>query len=296
MLTRLILGENQPFVRLFNPSLGDFIFNRYASNPPVLRQCFGSLKTQSSLKTLKDMHDNKIISTGVATEVTGHVFSSVLDINFLGSTAEFVAQLCIARSELGKKFSLSDQGLLKAISFIGGEKCCRSFLASARVLLWALRSGNVDKMIVEAFLDEAFDNDPNHDELLILSQLVACFEVVEHQSLYDSYDQVITDYLIASVEDEFPDAEVFSDGGSQTAARRKFIELMDEKAAELGANNSSGVADSVVDLVDVDRFYDKYFNEPEHEPDYESYRDQRTKWSEQTFSAIDPIDDLFSRD
>jgi hypothetical protein len=296
MLSRLVVSENQPFVRLFNPSLGDFVLNRYASNTPVLRQCFGSLKTQSSLKTLKDMQDNKIISAGVATEVIGHIFSSVLDINFLGSNAEFVAQLCIARSELGMKFNLSDQSLLKAISFIGGERCCRSFLASARVLLWALRSGCVDNMTVEAFLAGAFANDPNYDELLILSQLVKCFEVVEHQSLYDAYDQVITDYLIASVEDEFPDAEVFSDGGSQSAARRKFVELMDEKAVELGANDSSNVADSVVDLVDVDRFYDKYFNVSEHEPDYESYRDQRVSWSERSFSAIDPIDDLFSRD
>jgi hypothetical protein len=71
---------------------------------------------------------------------------------------------------------------------------------------------------------------------------------------------------------------------------------MDEKAVELGANDSSNVADSVVDLVDVDRFYDKYFNVSEHEPDYESYRDQRVSWSERSFSAIDPIDDLFSRD
>jgi hypothetical protein len=242
------------------------------------------------------MQENKIISAGVATEVIGHIFLSVLDINFLGSNAEFVAQLCIARSELGIKFNLSDKSLLKAINFIGGERCCRSFLASARVLLWALRSGSVDKMTVEAFLAGAFANDPNYDELLILSQLVKCFEVGEHQSLYDAYDQVITDYLIASVEDEFPDAEVFSDGGSQSAARRKFVELMDEKAVELGANDSSNVADSVVDLVDVDRFYDKYFNVSEHEPDYESYRDQRVSWSERSFSAIDPIDDLFSRD
>jgi hypothetical protein len=74
------------------------------------------------------------------------------------------------------------------------------------------------------------------------------------------------------------------------------MELMDEKALELGANDSSSVADSVVGYVDVDRFYDKYFYETEHEPDYESYRDQRMSWSERSFSAIDPIDDLFSRD
>ncbi|WP_122255684.1 nSTAND3 domain-containing NTPase [Pseudomonas syringae] len=296
MLTRLVVGENQAFVRLFNPSLGDFVLNRYASNPPVLRQCFGSLKTQSSLKTLKDMMVNKIISVGVATEVIEHIFSSAVDINFLGSDAEFVAQLCIARSGLGKKFSLQDQSLSKAINFISSEKCGRSFLASARVLLWALRTGSVDKIAVEAFLAGAFANDPGYDELLILAQLIKCFDILEHQSIYDAYDQVITDYLIASVEDEFPDAEVFSYGGSQSAARIRFMELMEEKAVELGANESSSVADSIVDLVDVDRFYDKYFDQTEHELDYEPYRGQRISWSEQSLSTIDPVDDLFSRD
>jgi hypothetical protein len=296
MITRFVVGESQPFIRLFNPSLGDFVLNRHAINTPVLRQCFGSLKTQSSLKTLKDMLDNKIINGGVASEVIDHVFASVADINFLGSKAEFVAQLCIIRSELGKKFNVSDQSLSKAIDFIAGEDCEGSFIASARVLLWALRNDSVDSIAVETFLDGAFANDPGYDELLILGQLVKCFDVVEYQSLYDAYDQVITEHLIASVEDEFPDAEVFSDCGSQSAARRKFMELMDEKAVELGANDSSSVADSVLGDVDVDKFYDKYFYEVEHEPDYESYRDQRVGWSDRSFSAVDPIDDLFSRD
>lgn len=296
MLTRFLVGEGHPFVRLFNPSLGDFVLNRYATNTPVLRQCFGSLKTLSSLKTLKDMLDNKIINDGVATEVINHIFASVADMFFVGSNAEFVAQLCIVRSELGKKFNLSDRGLLKAIDFIAGEKCGIYFLASSRVLLWALRNGSVDKVAVEAFLVEAFTKDPGYDELLILVQLVKCFDFVVHQSLYDAYDQAITDHLIASVEDEFPDAEVFADSSSQSAARRKFIELMDEKAFALGANDSSNVADAVIGYVDVDRFYDKYFYEIEREPDYEFYRDKRISWSEQSFNAVDPIDDLFSRE
>lgn len=296
MLTRLVAGENQNFVQLFNPSLGDYVLNRYSSNTPVLRQCFSSLKTQSSLKTLKDMLDNKIISSCVAIKVIDNIFSSILNINFLGCNAEFVAQLCLARSEFGNKFSVSDQSLLKAINFVDGEKCGRSFLASARVLLWALRVGSVHKNSVEAFLGEAFANDPSYDELLILGQLVKCFGIAEHQSLYDAYDQVISEYLVASVQDEFPEAEVFSNGGSQSTARRKFLELMDERAIDLGANDSSSVAESVVDLVDVDKFYDKYYSEPEHEPDYGYYRDQRMNWSEQVFSPIDPIDDLFSRD
>lgn len=296
MLTRFVVSESHSFARLFNPSLGDFVLNRYASNTPILRQCFGSLMTLSSLKTLKDMLNNKIINNGVAAEVVCHIFASVADMNFLGSNAEFVAQLCILRSEFGMGFSLSDQSLSKAIDFIAGEKCGGSFLASARLLLWALCNGSVDENAVEEFLGGAFANDPGYDELLILGQLLKCFDVIEYQSLYDDYDQAITDHLIASVEDEFPDAEIFSDCSSYSAARRKFMELMNEKAFELGANDSSSVADSVVGNVDIDKFYDKYFYEAERDSDYESYRAQSVNWFERSLNATDPIDDLFSRD
>jgi len=296
MLTRFVVGDGQPFVRLFNPSLGDFVLNRYANNTPALRQCFGSLKTQSSLKTLKDMIDNQIITGVVGADVVGHVFVSVANMNFLGVGAEFVAHLCILKSELGLELSTSDENFSKAITFIAGENCGTAFLASAQVLLWALNNGVASKSGIEKFLEGAFANDPGYDELLVLNKLVTSFDVVGHEWLYDAYDEVVSAHLIASVEDEFPDDEVFSNCSSQSTARRNFIELMAERAHELGAYDSSGVADSVAGDVDVDRLYDKYFYETEHESDYESYREQRLSWSEVSSQTIDPIDDLFSRD
>lgn len=296
MLTRFVVGDNHPYVRLFNPSLGDFIFNRFASNAPALRQCFSSLKTLASLNTLKDMLANKIIAKSVAVDVAGYIFKSVSDTNFLGCDAEFVAQLCLIRSELGRTLSPSDQNLLKAIEFISDEKCGRSFLASAEVLLWALCNDSVHRDAVELFLEGAFANDPAHDELLVLGQIVKHFEVSEYESLFEMYDGVVVDHLIALVEDDFPESEVFSDCSSQSDARRKLRGLMDEKALELGASDSSSVADSVIDAVNVDEHYDKYFYSSEPEPDYDSYRDQRIDWSGSLHEAIDPIDDLFARD
>lgn len=296
MLTRFVVGDAHPYVRLFNPSLGDFIFNRFASNTPALRQCFGSLQTLASLNTLKDMLVNKIVTKSVAVDVADYVFKSVSDKNFLGCVAEFVAQLCILRSELDRKFSTSDQSLLKAIEFIASEKCGRSFLASSEVLLWALSNDSVDRDAVEFFLDGAFANDPAHDELLMLGQIVKHFEIPEHESLFETYDEVILDHLITFVEDDFPDSEIFSDCSSQSEARRKLKDLMSEKAFEFGANDPSSVADSVIDSVDIDKYYEKYFDNSDPEPGYESYRDQRIDWPALLQETIDPIDDLFARD
>jgi len=73
MLTRFIVGDTQPFIRLFNPSLGDFVLNRYATNKPALRICFSSLQTLSSLNTLKDMVANKIIPASTAVDVADYI-------------------------------------------------------------------------------------------------------------------------------------------------------------------------------------------------------------------------------
>lgn len=296
MLTRFVAGESHTFIRLFNPSLGDFVINRYASNGPALRQCFGSLKTVSSLRTLKDMSDNKIIKNEMAVDVVRHVFACVSEMNFLGCDSEFIAHLCIVRSELIRPFCTSDDNLLKAIDFVAGEKCGRSFESSARLLLWGMRRGLVTKDLVELFLDGAFDNDPHHQELLTLSQIVRCFDISGNESLYERYDEVVTEHLIATVEDEFPESEIFSDCSTRHEARRKMMGIMDERALELGAIDPSSVANSVVGSVNVDKYYDKYFYEEEHEPDYYSYREQRISSPVSSFIAIDPIDDLFSRD
>ncbi|WP_161871211.1 hypothetical protein [Pseudomonas sp. SG-MS2] len=166
---------------------------------------------------------------------------------------------------------------------------------SARLLLWALSNGVISQANAEIFLEGAFANDPGHDELLVLNEIVKNFDIAGYEWLYDAYDEVVTAHLIASVEDEFPDAEVFSGSSSQSTARRRFIELMDEKAGELGAYDSSSVADSVAGDVDVDRFYDKYFSETEREPDYEARRGRPMSLTEALPKIIDPIDDLFAR-
>ncbi|WKV95525.1 hypothetical protein PYV50_15310 [Pseudomonas sp. H22_DOA] len=241
------------------------------------------------------MLDNKIISKDVAADVAGHVFKIVCGINFLGSSAEFVAQLCIIRSELGYVLSPSDQSLLKAIEFVSKETCKQSFLASAQVLLWALCNDSVDRKAIETFLEGTFENDPGHDELLVLGKIVACFDGSENESISEAYDEAVANHLISSVEDDFPES-ILSNCTSQSDARSKLKNSMDERASELGATDSSSVANTVIDAVDVDEHYDKYFYDSEYERDYDSYRDQKIDWSGALSVAVDPIDDLFARD
>ena len=296
MLTRFVVGDSHLYIRLFNPSLGDFILNRFSNNTPALRQCFSSLKTLASLNTLNDKLANKIITKTVAVDVADYVFKSMLDISFLGCEAEFVAQLCIVRAEFGRAFKSTDKSLLKAVEFVSDEECGQSFLASAELLLWALNNDSVSRTAVELFLERTFANSPTHDELIVLGQIIKHFDISEYLSLREMYDETVVDHLIIIVVDDFPESEVFSDCSSLSQARRKLRDLMGERALELGVSDSSCVADSVVGAVDVEEYYEKYFYSSEHDPDYESYRERRLDGAGSLPEAIDPIDDLFERE
>lgn len=295
MLTRVIIGDKHPYIRLFNPSLGDFILNRYSADRPALRACFGSLQSTPSLMTLKDMVTNKVISPSTAIDVAHHVFRRVYELNFLGCDAEFVGQLCVIRAELGHTLSTSDQSLLEAIDFIASAEC-DTFSASAQMILWGLENNHLGQEKAETFLETACSHRPGYDELLELGKIVRHFEPSNYSSLIELYDETVTAYLIEMVEDEFPESAVFDECSSESQARRNFRALMEEQASELGAVNLSELVENIVDSVDIEKQYDKYFYGQEPEPDYEHYRDQRITWPSPSREEIDPVDDLFSRD
>lgn len=296
MLTRFMINDIQPFLRLFNPSLGDFIFKRYSANAPALRTCFGSLQTLSSLKTLRDMAGNKIITAKVAADIAGHVFRCAHEFRFLGSSAEFIAQLCVMRAEFGAPFSILDGSLLEAIEFILCSDCKGSYLASAKVVLWAVENNlvNMDRLV--SFFEKACAGNPSYEELLPIGGMVGHLEPAEHQDLIELYDETVADHLIGAFENEFPESVVFNECGSETQAHRNFRELIEQQADELGVNDLSGVVDSVVDSVNIEKHIQDFFYGGEYEPDYEHHRDQSITWPGRIYDEVDPVDDLFARD
>jgi len=68
-LNRNIIRDNTIEYSLFNPSIADFIINRYKNNKEKLLYVFLSLETLESLKVLKILHFNGIISNEIFQEI-----------------------------------------------------------------------------------------------------------------------------------------------------------------------------------------------------------------------------------
>ncbi|UXZ23049.1 restriction endonuclease [Pseudomonas sp. YeP6b] len=292
MLTRFLIGGTKPYLRLFNPSLGDFILHRYSGNTPALRACFDSLLTIPSLNALKDMKNNKFITLEIATEVVGYIFNRLQGMRFLGVEAEYVAQLCAARAEFGLDFSVLDHELIKAVEFVSSSECGSSFLASATLILWATENDVSDLRKVEVFVAEACASSPSNDELIQLGQIVQCLRLAGNNALTESYDEVVSDHLISEINDEFPDDQVFDECDSAGQAYANFKELIGERADELGASAVSTVVETVFGSFNLDKKVDDFFYGGDYEYENYSRGDRVTSWPER---SNDEIDDLFSR-
>ncbi|UZE17089.1 restriction endonuclease [Pseudomonas sp. B21-054] len=294
MLTRFLIGGTEPYLRLFNPSLGDFVLHRYSGNVPALRACFDSLLTISSLSTIKNMTDNKFITLEVAAEIAGYIFERIRGMRFVGVQAEYVARLCTARVDFGLPFSVADPGLLDAIEFVSSSECNSSFLASATLILWAIENNVSNLEQVESFVEEACASNPSNDELIQLGQIVECLRRSGNNALTESYDEVVSEYLISEINDEFPDEQVFHECSSTGQAHANFKDFINERANELGVSDVSGLVESIVGSFNIDRKVDDFFYGGDHDHEYENYsRNERTAvWPDR---SVDEIDDLFSR-
>lgn len=294
MLTRFMIGQT-PYLRLFNPSLGDFLLSRYSNNAPVLRACFSSLLTNQSLKTLQDMVGNGFISVEVAAHISDYLFQSVRTSGFLDLAAEYLANLCIIRAKFGSGLNVSDQGLLKAIEYIQRSECDLGFVASAELILWAIENHAfiIDLGCVESFLLTAFENDPAEMELIFLGGIVRNMLEAGYKHLSSLYDNVVSRHLISAFEDQFPEERVFNDCSSDAQIRANFKDLAFELAEEYGAQDPECVVRVVTDSFNMERRIYEYFYNAEENLDFDRRRERRAIWSGH---SIDEVDDLFARD
>ncbi|MEB2871281.1 nSTAND3 domain-containing NTPase [Pseudomonas rhizosphaerae] len=297
LLTRFIIGTSLPYLKLFNPSLGDFILARYCKNAPALRACFSSLLTMQSLRTIKEVADNKIISEGLAADIVETIFKSVSDKSFDGMAGEYLAELCILRARFGRALSVSDEMLIRAVDYILRSECSLGFMASAQIILWAVENdvAGIDLARIEAFLIVAFENDPAENELIYLGGIVGHMVKAGYKNLSRLYDDTISNHLISSFEDQFPEEQVFVDLCTESSVRARFKDLIRELAEEYGAQNLSNIVSTVSDCFDIDRKIWEYFGYQDEDANREidKPREQNRFWVDR---SSDEVDDLFARD
>lgn len=274
---------------LFNPSVGDFVLRRYATDVPTLRAGFCSLRSSSSVRALPALVSGGTLARETALAIVDAILSTAATLQFVGYTSDYVALACLARIDTGPASAKESPLLLEGVRFVATSHCPHLFLEVARVIRWALAQGVVSPDDAERFMSDAYTHSPHADELRELSEISRLLELDSQARLADSHNYAAMAYLTSSVHDEFDDSDVF-DGlrpDSFDDAKEKLRELVEAKLDELGATPSEDAIDAVMEAYDVESRAERYFVDEDHNQDWGDYGPGRP--------TVDQIDDLFDR-
>ena len=290
-LARSIVSTGAPVFDLFNPSIGDYVLNRYANDVTSLKLGILSLRTTQSLVTLKSLKANNKLSRLQAFSISKVLLNDLAESDFLGASSRHVALLCKLHTDWGDAESWLSDRLSDAARFI--LKICveNATVDAIDFLRWAL---NHEMLSAEQALEFSIANISDvigDDEIKALFLLMD--DIPESIPGRDEFVDSAIRHVVELMGDnfsEFIEVDIaFSrvDYGEVSAATRELERLIEKKLSDLGVPFSSSHARDLLDNYDVACELDKYF--------MNSYDGDDRDSSGPAVLAIDEIDDLFDR-
>lgn len=261
-------------IDLFNPSIGDFILARYATNLSVLKSVFISLRTDNSILTLFSLHASKRIADLEAHEIVTTIYKNAIDnelANFPLSYLTRIFVFIVSTLQPSRKLkSAMEQVSDHILQHYRGETLTNGYL---RTLMWALEQGRVTSAEALAYVDEHVDECSDDDEIESCWRLLELIPIAtpEKLAVCERFENSIIE-LISDNLDEFIDPSVAyseADYGDYDFARERLADMVDQKLAEWGVISENITGSLIVEGYDVERHMDKY-HQNSYEGDYES--------------------------
>lgn len=289
MLTRIIGSENQATIELFNPSIGDFILNRYSNDSSSLRAGFGSLRTVSSIYTIRLIVDANIIDVEKAIDILSHILSKASENEFSGYNPNYLTLVCNSLIALDRNNWLNHNQVQAVMALIINNDCPENFGEEAELCRWARESNVANDDQVIKFIEQASELRPSFSEIKELLELSILVDDSFREQLDSITDETIIEYLSDEIYNEVSDDEIF-DGlnlhqidDAKWNLERKITELVHEFGISLTTERITEISDHF----DLKFRMSQYFSD---EQDYEPITRNTTQ-----MASIEQIDDLFEK-
>lgn len=187
-LNRTIIssGEN-PVIRLtpFNPSISDYIINRFSTNEIVLSLYFKALKTTQSVNTLFSLRNNDKINADTFLSVLNSVIDEIKGQN-LDEYAVHLYHSIITSNLITKHKNTMVQPSL----FLNINKEYLSYdYKIGECVLWAVNNSHslYSEQFIADFIDFAITSswcyELNHDDYLPLSKLIQLYPEIKNEKI-----------------------------------------------------------------------------------------------------------------
>lgn len=289
LLNRVIVNATSEQLNLFNPSIGDYVLRRYSTDLPSLRAGFASLRSTASLRTLRDLAENKFIAGAAAGNIFHHLLVTADELQFVGYSSDYIAFSLNRLIEFSNTIDLPNSLFSRCVHFVADADCPFHFSDVAELMTWAHSKQLISQISVANFIERACQCSPHSIELERLGLLLGSLDSALCLRTTPILEKASIEYFAGAVYDEFSDSDVFDsvDPNDLSDAEVNLRYLIEKRLEKIGiATDDTGI-NQIVEAFDFEERRNEHFKE-EPEPDYdrESYRGG---------FHIDEIDDLFQR-
>jgi len=291
LLKRVVFANVELPARLdlFNPSLGDYVLRRYSADLPGLRRGFLSLRSDSSLETLRSLSTQGMISRIAYLMVLDAIMTDALSKSFFGYSPSYIASIALLAINEGAE--IPDLDLKECAEFVLREEIPVNFIETAQLVIWGRGKGFISDDRTVQFILSTKENNPNIEEIEALIGIwdglsEAC---VGRDEAYSVIRQVAVNYFCDSGADEFPMDDVFGnvDPEDSNGAEENLVSLIRKRIERIGIDLDRSEISEIVSAFDIEsRQHDYFFSSGEGG----SYGSHAT-----TRNYSDEIDDLFDR-
>lgn len=284
------ISEKTINVDLFNPSIGDYILNRYAKDDRTIKLVMLSLQTSMSLITLNNLKRNNIISYQQAFSICAEMLSHFSKNSFKNLGIYYVSQLCVLYKEWSNCLKIHLIEVMKpAIDFILlNNKPNDVGTQSYKLLSWALQEKIVTndqalKFIKPHTEKKIYSSDEMREVATLLSILPKDLASEATKSFKENIFKDFINYLVDTYDIFFE-----LNYGEHEEAKELIEQHVENELQELGIDYCADDIDEILKHYDVEYELSQYF-ENAWENSHQGSSDRVTTLS------FTHIDDLFDR-
>lgn len=291
-LNRTISPAGDPMIDLFNPSIGDYVLNRYSHDVVSIQTVMQCLRTTMSLLTLAGLKTGNHISIAQALLICNSLLNHAYSEKFHGFTISYISKLLHTCIDSVGHLATNQQKIFTAIQHIitnaiYGEVSYDTYYS----LHWALKLKLIPSKTILNFIKEHYEQSNSDDEIRVISNMLnisgECDESKEVKELIRIHIvNIASDNLTDFVDTDRAFSRVnYDDIGG---ASHELTKLIEEKANTLGITLSGLDILNIMDSYDVSHELYMYYTQCySHEGEYHV--------DSPVVLVTDGIDDLFER-
>lgn len=291
-LNRDISNEKSPMINLFNPSIGDYVLDRYAGNLIAVKLTMKSLITNSSLSTLRSLCENKTITYDVTKSICLDLLEHFANLNFSLTDPKYISELF----DILTSYCVIDKsslGLCSVVaSYVQENNIGNTTVFSIKLVEWATVHNLTSHENALSYIENNIGNFADDEEIKAASSLIQAIPKTTYK--YDGVSESFKISIFNLIGDNFSSCIEVSDAFSECDYEDDegvFDRLF--KMLEMYMNDLS-ISFSYSDLHDILGSYDyMYDHHKYHENNYDREDDRNIAGPNS--QGIDQIDDLFDK-